>query len=37
MDQIKQNSESEQELEDEDMNKIQVVISDFGSTNYRFK
>jgi len=31
MDQIKQNSESEKELEDEDMNNIQVVISDFGS------
>jgi serine/threonine-protein kinase SRPK3 len=31
MDQIKQNSESEKELEDEDLNNIQVVISDFGS------
>jgi len=31
MDEIKQNSESEKELEDEDLNKIQVVISDFGS------
>jgi serine/threonine protein kinase len=31
MDQIKQNSESEKELEDENLNNIQVVISDFGS------
>lgn len=31
MDQIKQSSESEMELEDEDLNNIQVVISDFGS------
>ena len=33
MDQIKQNSDSvsEKELEDEDLNNIQVVISDFGS------
>jgi serine/threonine protein kinase len=31
MDQINQNSESEKELEDEDMNNIKVVISDFGS------
>jgi serine/threonine protein kinase len=33
MDQIKQNSDSvsEKELEDEDLNNIQIVISDFGS------
>lgn len=31
MDEMKQNSESEKELEDEDMNNIKIVISDFGS------